>query len=444
MNVQSTIYNFLTTQAGLTPDQAYGVMGNLEVESSLNPASYNPNEKAIGIVQWEGGRRAALQAFAAARGTSETDLQTQLEFMLHEWQTTESSAYQAIKSAGSPEQAAALDDQYYERSSGAARQQREQDAAALAGGETMPQSAGETLLTPDAKTTKQDLENSVDELGLGSLSAVLTAVPELNKLLNEAIAKQWTPQQFQNQVQQSNWYRDHSEAAKRIIALQYSDPAEYKSELSQAYQTVRQQAHAEGVDLSKDQIKALGMDYITKTWSQQTLSNEIGQQYNGSGADNGQAAQYKTQLEQLYTDYGLPWTDAHMKQKLQKLLSGQVTMDAYQRLAQQEAQSLYPSIATQLQGGMTVQDVASPYINTMANLLEVDPNTIKLTDPKIKKALQGTVTTVNGKSTVTSTPLWQFEQQVRSDPRWGNTDNAHQAVSSFLTQIGHDWGFLGT
>lgn len=64
-------------------------------------------------------------------------------------------------------------------------------------------------------------------------------------------------------------------------------------------------------------------------------------------------------------------------------------MDAYQRLAEQEAQSLYPSIATQLTGGMTVQDVASPYINTMAQLLEVDPNTLSIQTPLIKKALQG-------------------------------------------------------
>lgn len=56
-----------------------------------------------------------------------------------------------------------------------------------------PDSAGETLLTPNSKTTKQDYEDA-----LGSLSAVLTAVPELNKLLNQAISNQWTPQQFQN------------------------------------------------------------------------------------------------------------------------------------------------------------------------------------------------------------------------------------------------------
>lgn len=68
-----------------------------------------------------------------------------------------------------------------------------------------------------------------------------------------------------------------------------------------------------GVDLSKEQIQSLGMDYITKSWSSQTLANQVGAEYNGAGPDSGTAAQYKTQLEQLYSEYGLPWTDAHMQ-----------------------------------------------------------------------------------------------------------------------------------
>lgn len=92
---------------------------------------------------------------------------------------------------------------------------------------------------------------------------------------------------------------------------------------------------------------------------------------------------------------------------------------------------------------MTVQDIADPYIQTMANLLEVNPDTLSLQTPLIKKALQGTVTTTNGKSTASSTPLWQFEQEVRKDPRWWNTSNAHSQVAGFLTQLGQDWGFLG-
>lgn len=143
-----TIRRFLLNH-GLTPAQAAGVMGNIEVESGFNPGTYNSGEGAIGIVQWEGGRRSALQQFAAARGTSETDLETQLEFMWHEWQTSEAAAFRQIKSSTTASQAAAADDQYYERSSGSSRQARISDAEVIAGGASplTTQSAGATKLT---------------------------------------------------------------------------------------------------------------------------------------------------------------------------------------------------------------------------------------------------------------------------------------------------------
>jgi len=45
-----------------------GIMGNMQIESSFNPAALNAGEGAIGYIQWELGRRTALQAFARARG----------------------------------------------------------------------------------------------------------------------------------------------------------------------------------------------------------------------------------------------------------------------------------------------------------------------------------------------------------------------------------------
>ncbi len=40
-----------------------------------------------------------------------------------------------------------------------------------------------------------------------------------------------------------------------------------------------------------------------------------------------------------------------------------------------------------------------------------------------------------------ATPIWQFEQQVRTDPRWQYTNNAKDAMSTALLHIGSDFGF---
>ncbi len=109
---------------GLTREQVAGIAGNLKIESGYSPTAYNPNENAIGIAQWQGGRRSRLQAYAAQVGGKETDLTVQLGFLWHELTGTESGALTHLATATTPAAAASAFDQYYERSSGAARQAR--------------------------------------------------------------------------------------------------------------------------------------------------------------------------------------------------------------------------------------------------------------------------------------------------------------------------------
>lgn len=271
---------------------------------------------------------------------------------------------------------------------------------------------------------------------------MIQAVPELHELVQNAITQGWTTDHFLTEVHQTKYWQQNNAATRQLIATKFSDPEQFQSEINQARQVVAQQAKTEGVQLSRKQVRGLAVLSITNSWSQGTLANKIGSYYQGSATPSGQAAQYHDQLNQLYSEYGLPLNQDRMDNRVQRLLSGQVTMDAFVHNVQQAAKSLYPSIAAQIDGGMTVKDIADPYVQTMANLLEISPDSITLQTPLIKKALQGVVTTTNGKSTASSTPLWQFEQEVRKDPRWWNTDNAHASVANILTQIGSDWGYM--
>lgn len=134
MSNLDTILSYLRSNLGLSGDQAAAVAGNWQIESGLNPSAYNAKEGAIGLAQWEGGRRTALQKFAAARGTTESDLNTQLAFFKSEMLGSESSAYSALKSTTSVTQAATVFDQKYERSAGTSRSQRIAAALQIANG----------------------------------------------------------------------------------------------------------------------------------------------------------------------------------------------------------------------------------------------------------------------------------------------------------------------
>lgn len=81
-------------------------------------------------------------------------------------------------------------------------------------------------------------------------------------------------------------------------------------------------------------------------------------------------------------------------------------------------------------------DLASPYMQSMGNILEVNPGELDLFNPTIRKALQAT----DDKGQPTSKPLWQFENELRKDPRWLKTKNAQDSLLSAGHQVLSDFG----
>jgi len=97
---------------GVNPVMAAGIIGNLVQESSLNTGAINPGDgsdgsDSVGLGQWNGDRARALKQFAASRGASPDDFATQLDFVLHELETTEGAAYQRLKAATNVDEATA-------------------------------------------------------------------------------------------------------------------------------------------------------------------------------------------------------------------------------------------------------------------------------------------------------------------------------------------------
>jgi hypothetical protein len=86
---------------------------------------------------------------------------------------------------------------------------------------------------------------------------------------------------------------------------------------------------------------------------------------------------------------------------------------------------------------MDPADIAAPYKQRMARLLEVDENEIDLNDQLLQRGMQGVG--ADGKPSVV--PLYSFEKQVREDPRWQYTDNAYETYTRVGTDLLRMFGF---
>jgi hypothetical protein len=427
-----------------------GIIGNLSVESSLNSHAYNSGEGAIGLVQWEGGRRAALQAFARQHGGSEGDLNTQLEFLWHEMHTSESAAWNQVRQAGNVREAAALWDQYYERSSGSSRQQRVSRAIQFAQSGHLPGGTGgggggyggggggEFSSNPSRS----------DYRAVDSLGDLLASVPALKHLVEKASRQGWTVAKFQNEVQDSHWWKSHSDTARQVLITQANDPATFHQNLGNAEFQIRSLAQQMGMDLDPATIRDIANTALltgnngNTDWLQHQIGkNEDYSHLHSTAHLTGEMAANAQQLQQVAGAYGLRWSPAEVAHRAKMVTMGVTTLDTYRQQAVHYAKSLFPSFGRQLDEGQTMIDIANPYISTASQLLEQSPGNFDLYNPLIKQGLQGIGR--DPEKGPANLKMWQFEDLVRKDPRWQYTDNAHSTMASLALQLGQNWGFNG-
>lgn len=451
-------------QKGLPDYQIAGILGNMRVESNFDTGAYNQGEGAIGLVQWEGGRDDALHSFCAQNGLNPNSVQGQCAFIWHEWHTSESGAFAAFRQTRNAADAAAIFDAQYERSAGTTRQQRINSANAFfnsnltgdggslgAGSSTggvggAVGGGGDASVASTAKTA-----DDYDTLGLGNL---LSKIPALKKILNQAIAGQWSVARFENAIQNSQWWKTHSDTARAAYIKSANDPAAWQQDISQAKNAVQSLANQLGFSLTSSQLQNIAVHSLLtgNTGNQSWIAVEIGKRQDYDDVESGeglrgQMGQAYGQLQELAKAYGLQWSPTTLARAAQNVAlaglggAGGKDMNFYKQYFIQTAKSKYPGLMDQLDAGLTVQDIADPYIQTYAQVLEMNPTSVTLQTPLIQQALQGRA---SGQSTIPSVmPLYEFERQVRADPRWGYTNNAKGSVGTILAQLGSDFGFGG-
>jgi hypothetical protein len=83
--------------------------------------------------------------------------------------------------------------------------------------------------------------------------------------------------------------------------------------------------------------------------------------------------------------------------------------------------------------GTDLDTIYSPYRQTMAAVLELNPETIGFTDPVLRSAIgpSGEV------------PLYDFQRALRKDARWQYTNNAREDVFQSVGKVLQDFGFQG-
>jgi hypothetical protein len=100
----------------------------------------------------------------------------------------------------------------------------------------------------------------------------------------------------------------------------------------------------------------------------------------------------------------------------------------------------YGVFADQINAGVTLWDLTSNYRQKAADLLEVDPDTIKWDDPLFKDGKIFQSVDPKDPSKIIARPLWEAAQMIKADERWQYTKNADETYMNYgkamLTKFG--------
>lgn len=279
--------------------------------------------------------------------------------------------------------------------------------------------------------------------------SVLKSNPELNKIFNDAVAHTYSPAMFTAKLRATKWYQSRSEAQRQNEVLRKADPQEWSRRLQKASASISDQYYAmTGKKLDPKRAAAYGTSSLMLGWSDAEIGDQVGNMVTaqtlmkqGLGGTLGQAEQ---QLRQAAEDYGLDFSQGALASQLNNIARQTTDVTAIVDNYRNTAKSKYAAYADQLDQGMTMRDIAEPYKQMMAKTLELSDKSLTINNPAIQQALTWRPPPKGGKpSPPQGMALWQFEQNLKNDPRWNKTQNAQDSVMAAGRKVLADMGLLG-
>lgn len=271
-----------------------------------------------------------------------------------------------------------------------------------------------------------DMEELASEYGWAM--SVVNSDPELKHLFQQTVAHSWTQSKFTAELRNTDWFRKHSDNWRQNMILMKSDPATWSSRLDQM------RAHVKSVYTQQNGVlpKAGLLNRVSKNallygWTDEQVAQTLQAQTNYTAQLRrdklgGAAGQLQDQVQNYANNMGVRISDSWLGNRINDAMAGKTDQTVIEHQIKKMAESQYRAYANEINQGATVKDIAEPYMQAMAQTLELSPGSIDIHDQKIQHAL--TATDKEGKPKPLE--MWEFNQQLRNDPRWMKTDNAQK------------------
>jgi hypothetical protein len=326
------------------------------------------------------------------------------------------------------------------------------------GNQTPPKTPGAT----DAQQRDEALNVAAGE-NIDLPETIFNNVPSLKAILDRYVKEDWTPDKLRKAIRDDVWFRKNSAEIKaRYVQLynyrdlvasgQADGSTDYEKQISTLERQIADKARAMGSGIASDPAalrKAAENMYITNVGIDDAMTTDfiaaairpIGSTIAGQGTTgySGQALKDYQAIQALAKANGFSVKDIvpggqSEQQVLQGIAKGIIDPNRLAQDARKLAAQGQPQYVRDLLGqGYNLDQIYSPYRQTMANILEVNPDEVDINDPMLRNAI-----TDKGDMNI-----YDFKRALKQDKRWQYTENAKQEVSDAAFKVLRDFGFQG-
>lgn len=273
----------------------------------------------------------------------------------------------------------------------------------------------------------------------GTQAALVNSNPELKALFNLAVTEKWSAPKFQAKLQTTTWFKSNGPTWRMAETARLSDPAAWRASLDETKAKIQQSAKDMGFELNQKDVDKLANDTLYLSWGKGIDEALLKQHVAAIGRITGTGGEVATTMQKLKEQagsMGVQYADDWFANAAQSTLSGQSNIDYYNQKIRDDAKSKYAAFADQIDKGQTVEAIASPYVQSMARILELPSTDIDLNDPTISRALQS----FDAQNKPVAKPVWEFERELKQDDRYFKTNTAVRDMTGLATEIARQFG----
>ena len=244
---------------------------------------------------------------------------------------------------------------------------------------------------------------------------------------------------FRSFVLGSAFYRNNNSIARTRKTAEKNQPGVYAQDLNAYKVKSKKRLIQQGIQWTPGVEKQVEIGYQSGMNDDQV--DQLIVKSGTMGKLGGSTMSSVSALQSFANAYGVGnlLNTAYWDSKSTALFAGDTTSDDIMNDIKNLAASAYPAYADGIKNNVSLSALASNVTSTVANLLELDPDTVDFQNPLVKR-IMGYINPATGKQEIM--PQWMVDKTVKSSPDWLYTNNARGTLDSLTTKVFSDMGLM--